>query len=293
MKKYVCLLLSFSFYNAGAQVDVKTDKAVNPEAKTEKVYSTFRSTRVINAHSVDMLRKGNLDFRILHRFGFVDQGIKQLFGLDQASMRLGFDYGITDNFTVGVGRSTYRKEIDLFLKYRILQQSSGDKIMPLSVAIATGGLVYTEQSFAVNKPSFSDRSSFYFQLLAGRKFSKNFSFQLGPMWVHSNMPVIGTNKDLFSIGGGARYKFSRKLAATVDFHHVFNTLIPQNRDPLSIGLDIETNGHIFQLHFSNATGMNERAYISETFGDFFKGEIRFGFNLSRMFHIGSRKPKTY
>lgn len=293
MKKYLFILLSSSFYNAIAQSDVKTDKAVNPEAKTEKVYSTFKSTRVINAHSVDMLRKGNLDFRILHRFGFVDQGIKQLFGLDQASMRLGFDYGITDNFTVGVGRSTYRKEIDLFIKYRLLQQSTGGKNVPLSLTIATGGLVYTEQSFAVNKPSFSDRSSFYFQLLAGRKFSKNFSFQLSPMWLHSNMPILVTEKDLFSLGAGARYKFSRKMAATVDFHHVFNGLTGSNRDPLSIGIDIESGGHIFQLHFSNATGMNERAYISETFGDFFKGEIRFGFNLSRMFHIGSRKTKTY
>ena len=255
---------------------------------TEKVTNTFKSTRVINSHSVDMLHKGNLDFRILHRFGFVDQGIKQLFGLDQASMRMGFDYGVCDNFTVGVGRSTYRKEIDVFGKYRILQQSSGTKNMPVSLVIAAGGLVWTEQSFAVNKPDFSDRSSFYFQLLTGRKFNKNFSLQLSQMWLHSNMPILGGDKDIFSVGGAARYKFSRLMAFTVDFHHVFNTPISANRDPLSIGLDIETGGHIFQLHFSNATGMNERAYISETFGDFFKGEIRFGFNLSRMFRIGKR-----
>lgn len=287
MKKLLIFFILCSFLDARSQQGPEKNR-IGDSTATEKVNNTFKSTRIINSHSVDMLHKGNLDVRILHRFGFVDQGIKQLFGLDQASMRFGFDYGVCNNFTVGLGRSTYRKEIDLFGKYRILQQSSGGINMPVSLIIAAGGMVWTEQSFAVNKPDFSDRSSFYFQLVTGRKFSNKFSLQLSQMWLHSNMPILGTDKDIFSAGGGARYKFSRLMAVTIDFHHVFNGLSSQNRDPLSIGLDIETGGHIFQLHFSNATGMNERAYISETFGDFFKGEIRFGFNLSRMFRIGRK-----
>ncbi len=289
MKLILSVFFIFSYITLQAQTNQQTAAGLDSVKKTEKISGAFKSTRVINAHSIEMLHKGNLDFRILHRFGFVDAGIKQLFGLDQASMRLGFDYGISDNFTVGLGRSTYRKEIDLFGKWRILQQSRGSKNMPLSLVLTTGAMTWTEQSFAVNKPDFSDRTSFYVQLLAGRKITKNFSVQISPIWVHSNMPLSGIEKDIVSIGGGIRYKFSGRMAFIVDYHHVLNGLTPQNTNPLSLGIDIETGGHIFQLHFSNATGMNERAYITETYGKFFKGEIRFGFNLSRMFRLTKRR----
>lgn len=256
----------------------------------QKVTSAFKSTRVINAHSIEMLHKGNLDFRIMHRFGFISSGVKQLYGLDNASMRISFDYGITDNTTIGFGRSTFRKELDLFLKTRLLQQSTGLKAMPFSLVIAAGGLVWTEESFATVKPDFGDRSSYYVQLIAGRKFSSVFSLQLSPIVVHSGTPVnAGDDKTLFAMGGGARLKVSRRMAITLDYHHPFGSLNGNSTDPLSMGVDIETGGHIFQLQFSNATGMNERAYITETSGNFFKGDIRFGFNLSRIFKLGNRK----
>lgn len=254
----------------------------------EKVFGTFKSTRVINAHSVDMLYKGNLDFRILHRFGFIGDGVKEFFGLDQASMRMSFDYGITNNFTVGIGRSTLRKELDIFVKTRLLQQSTGQKNIPLSIVMAAGSMVWTEKSFAVIKPDFTDRSSYYVQLLAGRKFNNRFSLQFSPLWVYSNMPLSGNEKNIVALGGGARYKFSKRMAFTIDYHNAITGLTNQNTNPLSVGVDIETGGHVFQLHFSNATGMNERAYITETYGEFFKGDIRFGFNLSRMFQVGRR-----
>lgn len=256
----------------------------------QKVTSAFKSTRVINAHSIEMLHKGNLDFRIMHRFGFISSGVKQLYGLDNASMRISFDYGITDNTTIGFGRSTFRKELDLFLKTRLLQQSTGLKAMPFSLVIAAGGLVWTEESFATVKPDFGDRSSYYVQLIAGRKFSSVFSLQLSPIVVHSGTPVnAGDDKTVFAMGGGARLKVSRRMAITLDYHHPFGSLNGNSTDPLSMGVDIETGGHIFQLQFSNATGMNERAYITETSGNFFKGDIRFGFNLSRIFKLGNHK----
>ncbi len=256
----------------------------------QKVTSAFKSTRVINAHSIEMLHKGNLDFRIMHRFGFISSGVKQLYGLDNASMRISFDYGITDNTTIGFGRSTFRKELDLFLKTRLLQQSTGLKAMPFSLVIAAGGLVWTEESFATVKPDFGDRSSYYVQLIAGRKFNSVFSLQLSPIVVHSGTPVnAGDDKTLFAMGGGARLKVSRRMAITLDYHHPFGSLNGNSTDPLSMGVDIETGGHIFQLQFSNATGMNERAYITETSGNFFKGDIRFGFNLSRIFKLGNHK----
>ncbi|HRD57102.1 MAG TPA: DUF5777 family beta-barrel protein [Ferruginibacter sp.] len=274
-----------------AQSQDSTQAANNGEAQnvsTEKVYSIFKSTRVINAHSVDMLHKGNLDFRILHRFGFLSKGIKEMFGLDEASMRMSFDYGITDNITIGIGRSTYRKELDGFFKWRLIQQSTGENSNPFSLALAAGSTVWTEKSFATPKPSFADRFSYYVQVLAGKKFNSIFSMQLSPIFVHSNAPINGDARNIFAPGLGMRYKISNRLALTFDYHHILDGLTNISRHPLSVGVDIQTGGHIFQLHFSNATGMNERALLYETYGKFFEGDIRFGFNLSRMFHLNNR-----
>jgi hypothetical protein len=259
------------------------------ETVTEKVVGIFKSTRVINAHSADMLRKGNLDFRILHRFGFLNDGIKEMFGLDEASMRMSFDYGVSDIFALGVGRSTLRKEVDLFAKWRISQQSAGEKNIPFSLVVAGGWAIWTEESFAAVKPTFVDRCSYYLQLLAGRKFSSEFSMQLSPIYLRTNTPLGGGERDLFAVGTGMRYKLGKRLALTLDYHPVITGKGDDNTNPFSVGVDIETGGHVFQLHFSNSTGMNERAYISETYGDFFKGDIRFGFNLSRMFQLGKAK----
>ena len=257
--------------------------------QTNKITGAFKSTRVIHAHSVEMLSKGNLDFRILHRFGLVNSGASQFFGLDQATMRIGFDYAVSDRLMVGIGRSTYRKELDVFVKTRLLQQSSGKKNVPFSLLLAGGAMVRTEKVFSGPKPSFSDRSSYYLQVLAGRKFNNRFSAQFSPLFVFTNTPFnMKGDNELFALGGGLRYKFSRRMAFTIDYHHPLGDLDSLYTSPLSVGVDIETGGHVFQLHFSNSVGMNERAYLTETTGAFFKGDIRFGFNLSRIFQLGKR-----
>ncbi|TAD87660.1 MAG: hypothetical protein EAY75_06005 [Bacteroidetes bacterium] len=254
----------------------------------DKISGAFKSSRVIHAHSIEMISKGNLDFRILHRFGEVSDGIKTLFGLDQASMRMSFDYGISDNFTVGFGRSTYKKEYDAFLKYRIVQQSRGAKTVPVSVVVAAGALARTanEFSFTGRELSGTDKTSFYVQAIVGRKFNQKFSMQLSPMWLHMNYVDAKSNdNDVFGLGGGARYKLSKHLALTLDYHHVVGKRPGGLYDPLAIGVDIETGGHVFQLHLSNAVGMNERAFLYDTDANFLRGDIRFGFNLSRMFDL--------
>jgi len=289
MKFIFVPFLCLAAFAAGAQDTTMLDEIKDTTPSSQKVYGIFKSTRVINAHSVDMLRKGNLDFRILHRFGFVNNGIKEMFGLDEASMRMGFDYGICDDLTIGIGRSTLRKELDLYGKWRLMQQSTGEKATPFSLVVAAGWMAWTEESFAAVKPSAIDRFSYYVQLLAGKKFSPEFSMQLSPVYVRTNTPLGGGERNLFAAGLGLRYKVSKRMALTLDYHPVLSGLSDNNTNPLSVGIDIETGGHVFQLHFSNATGMNERAYISETYGKFFEGDIRFGFNLSRMFQLGKRK----
>lgn len=259
------------------------------KAGIEKVSGAFKSTRVINAHSIEMLHKHDLDFRIMHRFGFVSDGLKQFFGLDNATMRISLDYGINRNLMVGIGRSTYRKELDAFLKTRLLQQTTGSRIIPLSVVMVAGAQCWTEEVFTPVKPAFHDRTSYYVQILAGRKFNNRLSFQVSPVLLVNNSKVAITDKEaMFAFGAGGRVGISRRVAFTIDYHHLFRVKTDFYTDPLSVGVDIETGGHVFQLHFSNATGTNERAYLTETTGKFFKGDIRFGFNLSRMFTLGKK-----
>jgi hypothetical protein len=285
MITFACLL----FLTHVIAQDVDLLKGVEDTTpQTVKVTRAFKSTRVINSHSTEMLPKGTLDFRILHRFGPVKNGMKDFFGLDDAYMRMSFDYGITDNFMIGAGRSSFRKEYDLFGKVRMLQQSTGAKAIPLSLIIAAGGMIYTE-TFVTPKPDVSDRSAYYLQVIAGRKFSECFSLQLSPIFIHRNQLLLTNDeKNIIAVGGGGRFKISKRFALTFDYYHTVSGVDEIFTDPLSVGVDIETGGHVFQLHFSNAIGMNERAFISQNTDKFFDGGIRFGFNLSRVFKLGKR-----
>lgn len=291
MKRILLLMIAvISIKDITAQDTTSMVSGLEDKVTSEKVTGTFRSSRVINAHSTEMLHKGEMDFRILHRFGSVKTGYKNFFGLDYASMRLAFDFGITDNLMIGVGRSTLLKDIDIFAKTRILQQTKGEKEIPVSVLVAAGYIVTTQESFAPKKPTFGDRSSYYAQLIIGRKFSSDFSMQLSPLLVHNNTTLNPTDdQTIFGLGGGLRYKVSKRIALVADYHYAIGKLDDAFKNPLSLGVDIGTGGHVFQLHFSNAAGMNEKGYLTQTTGDFFKGDIRFGFNLSRMFNIGSKK----
>lgn len=256
----------------------------------DRATNAFKSPRVINTHSMEMLAPGTMDFRILHRFGDVSQGGYQLFGLDQASMRLGFDFGITRNLMVGVGRSTSKKEIDAFLKYRILWQSSGRRNIPVSLIWVSGmtanGL---KDPIGIEEVpvTFSRRLGYYHELIIGRKFNERLSLQVSPTLIHNN--IVANNlvpNDLFAVGFGGRVKVSKRMAIVWDYTYLINRFPANlNYNPLSLGVDIETGGHVFQLHFSNAVGMNERAYISDENSNWLKGQIRFGFNLSRVFQI--------
>lgn len=279
------LLLS---HRAVAQNEDLLKGVVDSGAKKEYVYNAFKSTRVIMSHSMEMLPAGVLDFRILHRFGNVNSGAGEFFGLDHASIRLGLDYGISKNLTVGIGRGSYRKEIDGFLKYRIIQQATGPSSAPFSLLVAEGMTILTGPgSTTAPKETFTTRTAYYSQLILGRKFSERLTLQLAPILLHRNYVTTSADpNDLFAAGFGGRIKLSRRVSLNVDYFAVFN----QNKalkvhNPLSIGFDIETGGHVFQLHLTNAIGMNERAFLTETTNNWGNGDIQFGFNISRVFQL--------
>ncbi|MBK9212016.1 MAG: hypothetical protein IPO14_03420 [Saprospiraceae bacterium] len=287
----ICLCIS---YGSGQTEDSMLDDIAPDSEQTTYSTNAFKSPRVINSNSIEMLRQGVLDFRILHRFGLLSGGGYELFGLDQATMRMAFDYGITNQLMVGVGRSTNKKELDGFVKYRILQQSTGKRNMPISLVWASGIMVNgLKDPFGLpdSLAKFKHRLSFYHQLIVGRKFNDKFSLQLSPMLVHQNLTssIVQPN-EIFALGLGTRFKITKRVALTLDTYYTFNKFINRiNELPLALGVDIETGGHVFQIHLSNATGMNERAFISDSNGDFFKGDFRIGFNLSRWFQIARSK----
>lgn len=282
----------FSSIRVAAQDEDLLKLLGQEKPKKERIKYAFKSPRVINSHSIEFLNPGTMDLRILHRFGQLDQGYKNFFGLDQASMRMGFDFGILQNLMVGVGRSTYKKELDAFLKYAPMRQSTGPWSSPVTVAMVAGitmdGMPWADPS---RKNFFSSRLGYYFQVVLGRKFSEVFSLQVSPTLVHRNLVSrVSDANNVYAVGVGGRLKLSRRIAFTWDYSHVVMGMPDSGYyHPLSVGFDIETGGHVFQLHFSNSTGMNERAFLTETTGRFGKGEIRFGFNLSRVFQVTRKK----
>ncbi len=286
------LTLLFGTTNLIAQEEDMLKLLGEEKPKKERVKYAFKSPRVINGHSMEFLNPGTMDFRILHRFGQLDKGYKNFFGLDQASMRMGFDFGIMQNLMVGIGRSTYKKEVDAFLKYAPIRQSTGPWHSPITLAFVSGitmdGLDWADPT---RKNFFTSRLGYYFEAIIGRKFSETFTLQIVPTMVHQNLVPLETDpNNIYVLGVGGRLKLSQRVAFTWDYSHVLIGMPDSGYyHPLSVGFDIETGGHVFQLHFSNATGMNERAFITETTGRWGKAEVRFGFNLSRVFQI--KKPK--
>lgn len=258
------------------------------EPVTNYASASFKTTRIINSHSIENTAKGVLDFKISHRFGQLNGGPYELFGLDQASIRLGFDYGLTDWLMIGVGRSSFEKTYDGFAKARILRQSSGEKNMPITLSFLSAMSVNSLRWADPERENFFSSRLFYtFQMIIGRKFNENFSLQLMPTVVHRNLVATAAEAhDVIAFGIGARQKLTKRVAINIDYYYVLpDQLDPRYRNSLSIGFDIETGGHVFQLHFTNSTGMVEKSFITESTGNWLDGGIHFGFNVSRVFTV--------
>lgn len=264
------------------------------EEVTNYASAAFKTNRVINLHSIESTSGGVLDIKISHRFGFLSGGLYELFGLDGASIRIGGDYGLTDNITIGIGRSSFEKTLDGFAKWRFLRQSTGKKNMPITAALFASTALKTIRWQNPDRENyFSSRMYYTYQLILGRKFSNAFSLQLSPTVVHRNLVRTSAEaNDVYALGAATRIKLTNRMALNVEYIYVMpDQLAPGYRNSLSIGLDIETGGHVFQLHFTNSTSMIEKGFITETVGDWADGGIHFGFNVSRVFTV--RKPKLH
>jgi hypothetical protein len=261
----------------------------NEAIKNETNYATaiFKTTRIVDGQSVENLPQHVLDVRISHRFGPLSSGIYNLFGLDNATMRLGFDYGITDNLMVGVGHSTYQKTYDAFFKIKLLRQSSGAVNMPVTVSFVGVVAVNTLKQFDSAKTHFPDRISSVYELLIARKFSEKFALQIMPVFVKEDkISFDHTRQNVFAIGIGARQRISKRVNLNAEYYYQLpDAQSPGSYNVFSFGVDIGTGGHVFQLHFTNSAGLTEKSFITETIGRWDKSNIMFGFNISRVFQL--------
>jgi hypothetical protein len=267
----------------------------------EYTSASFKTTRVINSHSLENVAHGVLDFKIGHRFGFVNGGVNQFFGLDQATIRLGLDYGVTEHLMVGIGRSSYQKTIDGFAKYKLLRQCDAGCKMPFTFDVVGSMSITTLQAAQVpwygegRTDYLTHRLSYSFQAIVGRKFSESVSVQVMPGMVHRNLVKYASERnDLLNVGAAGRVKLTKRLAINAEYFYVLPDQGPRDayHNSIAAGIDIETGGHVFQLHFTNSTGMFERAFITETEGDFFNGDIHYGFNISRVFTLHDPRKKA-
>lgn len=258
---------------------------------TQYVSATFKATRILNGHSIERMPEGQLDFRISHRFGRLSSGVYELYGLDQANIHLSLEYGIKDWIMAGMGRGTFEKTVDSFIKLSPIRQSTGLKNIPVSVSWFSGvyvnGLHWSDPE---QENHFRHRLEYAHQILIARKFGPRFSLQLTPSYLHRNL--VDTKKDpndLFAIGAGSRIKIGKRVSFNAEYYYVFkpdpSNLSAPIYNPLSFGFDLQTGGHVFQIILTNSVSMRENGFLGQTTGKWLDGDIHLGFNISRVFQL--------
>lgn len=280
---------------ANAQEDMLYLLDQDKNLATDYTSATFKTTRVVVGQSCENPPTGNLILVFTHHFGALNTGYENLFGLKQAQVRLGAEYGITGWLGIGVGLNTLNNTWDGFLKFKVLRQSTGLKKMPVTLTIFTSTSIYTTKwENPERKNYFTSRMSYATQFILARKFGELFSLQIAPTYVHVNLvPSYEDHNNIFSIGMGARFKVSKRVSINAEYYYLFPKQIVSTPaySSFSAGVDIETGGHVFQIFLTNAMGENMESIITQTTGTWWNGDIFLGFNISRIFTVV--KPKEF
>lgn len=303
MNKLLAILICFGILSAAsAQEDLMKmlEEEVAAENTSDKVLATFKGTRVINAQTIQTVKKRTLEFNIAHRFGNMDlfdktgfgSGKHTLYGLENASnIRFAFDYGITDKLTAGWSRSKMNEHIEGHVKFRFLEQK--EKRMPISAAYYVNAALSPVAIIPEDK--FENRMSYVHQLIIASKLTRGISLEILPTYVHRNYvdqtvlhPENGSvdENDIFAIGFAGRFKITKRMSFVVDYFYTFSEFRDADNgfyDALGVGIEIETGGHVFHINVTNSDGLIENDIIPSTTSDWGKGEYKLGFNISRVF----------
>ena len=291
----VFIFLAITTITANAQDDMMNLLGKDAKPVIDYTSATFKATRVVVGQSCENPPAGNLIFMFSHHFGALNTGYDNLFGLKQAQVRLGLEYGATNWLGFGVGLNTLQNTWDGFLKFKVLRQSKGARRMPFTLTIFGSTSIYTTKwPDPTRKNYFSSRISYATQVILARKFGQRFSLQIAPTYVHVNLiPTPDDRNNIFSLGAGGRFKISRRVAINAEYYYLFPKQIRSTpaTSALSVGVDIETGGHVFQIFLTNAMGENMESIITQTTGKWQNGDIFLGFNISRIFTVV--KPKEF
>jgi hypothetical protein len=269
--------------------ELNSDSKARPD--TIFAEATFKATRLVNGQTVETVGKNDLNVVISHRFGNLNSGIDYFYGLDQSFIRLGLDYGISKRIDIGIGRSNEQRLVDSHIKLKLIRQASGAYTMPISVSFFSSVAIRTDQGIVPGRSyTLLNRLNFINELLIARKINNKVSIQIVPGILHRNLTDLDNNPNIVPYSGlGTRVKISSRIALCAEYYYVFAKNVANRFDnSLSFGFDIETGGHIFQLHFSNTRAMNEKIMIAENTNSWLKGDIGFGFNIIRNFNLSRR-----
>lgn len=293
MPKFILTCLIMIIMHAANAQDTtllqQLENSMTQQWRQDVSTGTFKATHIINTPTVEAPGKKGLEFLIMHRFGRINEGSYALFGLDNATIRFGLDYGLTDRVTIGVGRSSLDKTYDGSIKWKALQQAKGK--IPITASLY--GLVTHTTLKYPDKPYINSkyRTAYVGQLLLARKFSSSLSLQLSPTWIHFNLvPTRQDQNDLFALGIGGRMKITKRTSFNAEYNYLPTSQVSSTNvhHSVSFGFDIETGGHVFQLVFTNSEGMTAPYYLAKTPGSWGDGDIFFGFNISRAFSFKKR-----
>jgi hypothetical protein len=260
--------------------------SMDKEQETEYITGTFKSVRLINGYTSEIPPQKELIFTISHRFLKVNSGIESLYGLDQATIRFGFDYGLTDRLTLGIGRSNNLNLVDGYIKYKLFRQAKGKNNFPFTITLLEGMAIRTQEwlNKSIDYP-FSARLNYVHEVFISRKFDDKLSLQISPVIVHRNIVEENEDQNLVpAVGFGGRYKITPRFCINGEYYYLFPGQTAEDYyNSLSLGVSIQAGGHVFQLHFSNSRGMTERMFVPETKGSWLEDDIYFGFNIIRLF----------
>ncbi|MRX70113.1 hypothetical protein SAMN06265349_10750 [Flavobacterium resistens] len=279
MKNFILLFFLFPLLTF-SQTDLLSG-VETPSAK-EKVTSAFKALKIVNLESTKLAAKGDLYFVVAHRFGSIKDGFEGFYGLDNANTQIKFIYGVTNGLNVSAARSEFA--YDFATKYMLFPQIKDG--FPVTIAgFNSLSINNTLKESLYPKLQFKDRLTYVAQLLISRKFSEKLSLEIVPSFFHQNfVEDVDQSNTQYAVGFGGRYKFAKRWSLNMDYAaHLNRAPNSLYKNPLSIGFDLETGGHVFQMHFTSSQAIDEAGYLGRTTGDWTKGDIFFGFNLARVF----------
>lgn len=271
------LLIIIFFFSGTVQAQMERKRV-----QTDEAVQTFSTPSLMAQSNTQQLAPGNLNVTIMHSFGIATRNtVRNFFGLDNVqNVRLGLDFGLTERWSAGIGRSSFFNIVDLRTKYAIMQQNTSGS-NPISISLKGDIGVVTQEN---NRP-FEDDLSTLASVTISRKVNDYISLQLAPMYGYFSTVRQGDDNNLFSVGLGTEIRLSNRYSLITEYFPVLGNRHSGTKNAFTLGVNIETGGHVFQLFLTSTRWHLEQYVLSNNSNQFWEGDFRFGFNVNRIFGL--------